>query len=222
MAGEEAVDPAVNPRAARLRCTRAVRRPPRVARCVGLLSVAVSRSSDRDLRRGRRVDHYQLWLRPRCRNSHAGRHQVSPLAGFVLFGLYLFYGLQGQLRRVQADGAGPLWRAEIRRSNARRDNRPERRRFLQAQHSLFQLPIRSDDDQSGHGQALRGTSPAARDAADAARDGYCALLPGSNRGSHVAHCPHSAPRDQAQKLVHGRWRGPQLRRQRPHLARGAF
>ena len=45
--------------------------------------------------------------------------KFPPLAGSVLFGLYLFCGLQGQLRRIQADGVSPLWRAKIRQSNAR-------------------------------------------------------------------------------------------------------
>ena len=34
----------------------------------------------------------------------------------ALFGLHLLHRLQGELRRVQGDGARALWRAEIRPS----------------------------------------------------------------------------------------------------------
>ena len=44
------------------------------------------------------------------------RRSIPPLAGPAVFGLHLLYRLPGQFRRVQADGAGALWRAEIRAS----------------------------------------------------------------------------------------------------------
>ena len=73
---------------------------------------------------------------------------VPALAGPALLGVHLLLRLQGQQRRIQADGPGPLRPARSTRPDPQAPDRPEARRQLLAGHGLFQLLPGADDDQS--------------------------------------------------------------------------
>ena len=59
----------------------------------------------------------QRWPRQDARADQGD--PVSALARPPLLGVHLLHRLQSQLRRIQGDGAGALWRAEIRKTHSR-------------------------------------------------------------------------------------------------------
>ncbi len=105
-------------------------RAPRVARRPRLLPLALRRGGDPHPRRRRGVGHGQLRRRPRQPHRAHPRAALPALARPALLGLHLLLRLQGQLRRVQADGAGALRRAALRRRDPREAHRPQGRRLL--------------------------------------------------------------------------------------------
>src|SRR5207253_9048457 len=98
-------------------------RAPRVARRLGLLPFAVR--FGRGLNNGRRgrVGDLVVWLREGERAAPFEGAALPALARAALLGLYLLHGLQGQLGRVQGDGARALWRAALREAHPRRAGR---------------------------------------------------------------------------------------------------
>ena len=57
----------------------------------------------------------------------------------ALLRLHLLHGVQGQFGRVQADGPGPLRRAEVLRSDPGQAARPQGRRLSSTEHVVFRL-----------------------------------------------------------------------------------
>ncbi len=110
-----------------------------------------------------------------------GRGQPNPdpqgdplpaLARPPLFGLHLLHRVQGEQRRVQADGPGALRRAALRRSDRARADRPPRGRLVQAEPEVLRLLRRPDDDQRAVRAPLRRPAARARERADPAGDGH--------------------------------------------------
>ena len=130
-------------------------RPPREPRRQRVLPLPLRPGGDRDPRRRRRVDHGRL--RRRRGESHPPDrpHRVPPLAGPALLGVHLLLRLQGQQRRIQADGPGPLRPADLPGPDPRAPDRPQARRQLLAGHGLFQLLPGADDDQPAVPPPLR-------------------------------------------------------------------
>ena len=115
----EAVHPLDDPpRARRLRGRGAVHRAPRVARRQRVLSVAVRGGGGAHDGRGRRVGDVVVGRRARERARAAGRAALPALARHAVLGVHLLHRLQGELRRVQGDGAGAVRRAALRRSRS--------------------------------------------------------------------------------------------------------
>ncbi len=72
---------------------------------------------------------------------------LSAFARPALFRVHLLHRLQGQLRRVQGDGARPLRRAEVRQAHSRPSDRPQARRLVPARPVLFRLLHRPAHDE---------------------------------------------------------------------------
>ena len=83
------------------------------------------------------------------RHRAAERAALARLARPALLGVHLLHRLQGQLGRVQGDGARAVRRAEVRGAAARQRGEPARRRLVHAEPEVLQLPRRSHDDQRG-------------------------------------------------------------------------
>ena len=89
-------------------------RAPRVPRRQRLFPQPLRERGRPDHGRGRRMGHHLPGPRRGQPGRHSGGTPLPPLPGPALFGLHLLHRLQGQLRRIQADGPGPLRRAQVR------------------------------------------------------------------------------------------------------------
>ena len=92
----------------------AVRRAPSEPRGERLLPLAVRRGGHPHHGRGGRMGDDLGGRGPRELPGDREGDPLPTLAGASLLGLHVLHGLQGQLRRVQAHGARPLRRAEVR------------------------------------------------------------------------------------------------------------
>ena len=72
---------------------------------------------------------------------------VSAFARAALLGIHLLHRLQGELRRIQGDGACALWRAEVRAGHHGQPDRHSGRRLVPHEHGLLRLLHRPDDDE---------------------------------------------------------------------------
>ena len=139
--------------------------------------------------------------------------------GLLYSAFTYFTGLQGQQRRVQDHGAGPVRRAALRRRDPVAPARSRRRRIVPPEPEVLHLRDRAAHDRPGlrdpapRGQARAGirTHPA--------RDGSRALGPGRDRGDPAADGPLRPRQDGVPPPDAGRRRGAQLRRQRPPAPR---
>ena len=139
----------------------------------------------------------------------------SALDRAALLGVHLLHRLPGQQRRIQGDGAGPLWRAALQGADSRQDRRSEGRRLVPPEHGVFQLHHRPDDDQRPLRRAVRRARPqAGHRAADPVPHGYCRLGSGGDRGDHPAPDAVGGGGIRDPEPVPGRRRGAELRRQR--------
>ncbi len=154
-------------------------RTPRVARRQRLLPLAVRRGGHPHARRRRRMGHRQLRLRPRQPHRGLPRAPLSPFARAALFGLHLLLRLPRQLGRVQADGPGPVWRADVCRPDPRETHRSEGRRLVPHGHVVLPLLPGAGDDLAEVRPALRRAAAAARGPAD--RSGKWTWPPRSSR-----------------------------------------
>ena len=117
--GEAVPEAAAARRAARLRSRlrlggqAAVHRASPEPRGIRILSLAVRGSGDPDHGRSRRVGDHVGRLRTRQSSGDAQGTAFPAFARAALFGIHLLHRLQGQLRRIQGDGACALRRAEI-------------------------------------------------------------------------------------------------------------
>ena len=94
----------------------AVLRAPPEPRGVGVLSLAVRERGRADHGRRRRMGDDVGGHRRRQSPRDVPGNPLSAFARAALFGVHLLHRLQGQLRRVQGDGARALRRAEIRQA----------------------------------------------------------------------------------------------------------
>ena len=150
------------------------------------------------------------------------RAALARLARPALLRVHLLHRLQGQLRRVQGDGPRAVRRAEVRRPDLERADRPAGGRLVPLEPEVLQLPRRPDDDQRRVRRAVR--RPAAR-----ARDRSSRSARWTSRAS-VQEVSEEIMLRMARTLhretglrepLPGRRRGAQLRRQRPAAARRA-
>ena len=89
-------------------------RAPRVARGQRVLPVAIRGGGYPDDRRRRRVGDRIVRRRPRQRHRDPQGAPLARLARPPVLRLHLLHRLQGELRRVQGDGARAVRRAEVR------------------------------------------------------------------------------------------------------------
>ena len=95
--------------------------------------------------------------------------------------------LQGQLRRVQADGPGAVRRAAVRRpAFVEQAGRPEGRRLVPDGHVVLQLLPGPDDDVAEVRRAVRRAAARAGGADHRARDGPRGVDPEGDRRGHAA------------------------------------
>ena len=186
--------------------------------------VAVRRGGHPDPRRRRRVGHGHHRRRARATDIELPQRAALPaLARPALLGVHLLLRVQGQQRRVQADGPGALRRAAVPRPHPRAPHRPARRRLVPDGHGVLQLLPGPDDDLAGVRRALR--RPAARspsapltqremDLAASIQAVTEEIVLRCGRHVHREH-RHAAP-------VPRRRRRAQLRRQRRLLREGPF
>ena len=146
----------------------------------------------------------------------------SAFARPALFGVHLLHRLQGQLRRIQGDGAGALRRAAIRETHSRPSDRSEAGRLVPARHVLFRLLHRLDDDQRPVRRIVRRAGAQPGSAADAVSHGRRGLDPGGAGRSGAAADAQPRQADRIEKPLPRRRRGAELRRQRQGAARRPF
>ena len=209
-------------RRARRPRSRSVRRSPRIACRIGVLSVAVRRSRHSDDRRRRRVDDLVDSARSRRRHHDAARDAVPALGWAALLGLYVLHRLHGQRRRIQGDGTGPVRRADLREDNPRSPRRGIRRREHPAQPRELRVRARAEDDGRALRAPLRRPRAGARCAGDAARNGPCPLGAGNCRRHHASHGARGASRDRLEAAVPGRRCRAELRGNGRLLREGPF
>ena len=164
-------------------------RPSREPRRQRLLPVPLRPGGDRDPGRGRRVEHGRLRRRRGQSHPPDRPHRVSPLAGPALFGVHLLLRLQGQQRRIQADGPGPLRAADLPGPDPRAPGRPQARRQLLARHGLFQLLPGADDDRPAVPPPVRRPAAHPRGPPGAAAHGPGRQHPGRDRGGRAPDRP---------------------------------
>ena len=141
--------------------------------------------------------------------------RLSPFAGPALFGVHLLLRLQGQQRRIQADGPGPLRPADLQGPDPRAPDRPQARRQLLARHGLLPVLPGVDHDGQAVRRALRRPAPRAGVAPRAAAHGPGRQHPGGDRRGRAADRPARPRADRHEPPGPGRRRRPQLRGQRP-------
>ena len=112
---------------------------------------------------------------------------LPALARPALLGVHLLHRLQGQQRRVQADGPGAVRRADLRRPDPREAARHARRTARSAWTCRTSPTRTGRDDVDEVRQALRRPAAHGREPDHAARDGPRRLDPGGDRGDHAAH-----------------------------------
>ena len=159
----------------------------------------------------------------RGKRARAARRDPLPaLARHAVLGVHLLHRVQGELGRVQGDGARAVRQPRFadrildQRGRAASDDGSFKlnMQYFNYLHGLTMTSARLR-------RAVRRAAAHARVAADAARDGPRGVGPGGDRGDRAAHGAARAPRDgHAEPLSRGRRRA-QLRRQRPPAARRA-
>ena len=120
-----------------------LRRAPRVARGVRLLPVAVRGGGDPHDGRRRRMGDLVDRRRPRRATSRCSSELRFPHSLGLLYSAFTYFtGLQGQLRRVQGDGARAVRRAEVRQADQGPSDRDPRRRQPVDEHGVLHVPPR--------------------------------------------------------------------------------
>ena len=96
--------------------------------------------------------------------DHAdARAAVPALARPAVLRVHLLLRLQGEQRRVQADGPGAVRAADLPRSDHEAPHRPQGRRQLLAGHAVLQLLPGPDDDRPDVPRAVRRPAAQSRD-----------------------------------------------------------
>src|SRR5581483_906352 len=114
----------------------------------------------------------------------------SAFAGPALFCLHLLYRLHGQFRRVQGDGPGALWRAEICRPHPQASHRSERGRHVPHRSVILRLLHRPDDDERQIRRLVRRAAPRSGDRqAHSAPHGSRRVDSGRDGGDRAASHP---------------------------------
>ncbi len=146
---------------------------------------------------------------------------VPSFAGAAVLGLHLLLRLQGQQRRVQAHGPGPVWAARLPRRDPAAPDRSQARRQLPTEHALLQLLSGTYHDGAAFPQALRRSAAEAGVGPGTAARGPGGQHPGGDRGGAAGDLHPPPPRNGDAQPCPGRRRRPQLRRQRPAAPDGA-
>ena len=197
----------------------AVRRAPPVARGERVLPLALSRRGGPDHGRGGRVGHHLRGHRPRQRAGDGAGDPLSAFPGAALLGVHLLHRLQGEFRRVQGDGPGPLRGAEVRPHHPRPPDRSQAGWDVPPRHRLLRLLHRADDDQRPLRRAVRRPGAQAGGGAGAAAHGSGRLGAGGGGGSGAAADALATGGDRHPVFVPRGRRRAQLRRQRQGAAR---
>ena len=130
------------------------------------------------------------------RDARDGRGQQDPadappavpaLAGPALLGVHVLLRLQGQQRRVQADGAGPVRSATLQGPDPRAPDRPQARRQPLVEHGVLQLLPGPDHDEPALPRPVRRAAAQAGLEPGAAAHGPGRQHPGRDRGGPAAH-----------------------------------
>ena len=159
------------------------------------------------------------------RRQQAGNLPGNPFpafAGPALFGGDLLHRLQGQLRRIQGDGARPLWRVEIRKTHPGSPHRLEGGWLVPPRPLLFRLLHRLHHDQRTLRKAVRPAGARPRSVADAVPHGRRGLDAGGAGRSRAPDDAQPCETDRIAQPVPRRRCRAQLRRQRKSAARRVF
>ena len=154
-----------------------VLRAPSEPRGLGVLSVTVRQRRRAHHGRGRRMGHHLGGDRQRQSPRDFPGNPFSAFARAALLRADLLYRLQGQLRRVQGDGARPLRRAEIRQTHSRQSDRSEAGWLVPARHVLLRLLHRFHHDQRSLCRIVWRAGAKSRSVADAVPHGRRGLDP---------------------------------------------
>ncbi len=204
------------------RKTLRLHRASRIARGERVLPLAVRRGGDSHARRRRRVGHRELRDRPRQSDPADPRAALPALARAALLGIHLLLRLPRELGRVQADGARPVRRADLRRSDPREADRSEGRRLVPHGHVVLQLLPGPDDDVGPKFHDLFGGPPRRPESPITQREMDLAASIQEVTEEIMLRCArHVQQQTGLTQPVPGRRRGAQLRRQRQDPARRA-
>ncbi len=189
-------------RGARRRATSGgyrLHRAPRVARGQRLLPVAVRGGRDPHARRRRRVGDREHRARARQPDRAHARAALSRTRSACSTRRSPTSRLQGQLRRVQADGPRALRRAGTPTSSSSNADRPEGRRLVPAGHAYFNYCQGLTMTSTKFDELFGGPPRQPESPITAARDGPRGLDPGGHRGDHAAHARATSTRERACK-----------------------
>jgi carbamoyltransferase len=185
-----------------------------------VLSLAVRGRRRPDARRRRRMGdgHLRRTAGQRITLTHELRF---PHSLGLLYSAFTYYCGFGELGRIQADGAGAVRRAAIRRSHRRQDGGRERRRVRVDGHVVLQLlpgltMTSPKFDAAFGGPPRQPESPITQREMDIAR-----VDPEVTEDAMLKAARHVHAQTGIAQPVPRRRRGAQLRRQRPHPARRA-
>ena len=149
-------------------------------------------------------------------------NSLSPFARPALFRLHLLHRIQGQLRRIQADGARALWRAAIRADHFRQSDRPEGRRLFRLDLDYFDYCTGLTMTNASFDALFGGPPRKPESRIDAARHGPRGSIQAVTEEVVLRLRALLAERNRHEVPVPGRRRGAELRRQRQAAARRAF
>ena len=195
-------------------------RAPSEPRRQRLLCVALPGGGGADARWRRRMVHHLGGGRSRQGADDPQGAAFPAFARAAVFRLHLLHRLQGQFRRVQADGACALRPAEICVADSRSPDRSQGGRDVPARPRLFQLLHRPDDDQSEIRRPVRRAGARLEEGlAHPVPHGRRGLDPGGHRGGDAAARPLARARAWPRQSVPRRRRRAQLRCQRQDPAR---
>ncbi len=144
-----------------------------------------------------------------------------PFAGASLFHDHLLPRLRGQRRRVQGDGARPLWRAAVRGRGAD-PGLVGSGGTVRARSLLLRFRARPADVLAGAVRPVRRPATAAWSRDRTTPQGRRPQPPGGPGGDPPGEGPLAARPDRALRSLHGRRSGPQCGGQWADPAGGAF
>ena len=196
--------------------------PPRKPRGQRLLPQPLRRSRYPHSRRRWRMEHDLFRRRRRQQDSPLSPIALSPFPGITLLRIHLLLRLQGEQRRIQADGPGAFRPTHLSKHDRRSTVGSQGRRQLSLEHGLLQLLPWPDHDESAVCAAVRRSAAPAGIQTRPTPHGLGGQHSNRRRGDPAADGRGGKAANENEEPRPGRRGCAELRGQQPTLARRSF